>query len=188
MPRHRAWIIFAILVAVTARGYWHWVNRSHRLSFVPAIMGVDTILYAKEEAWGFGPGGNETGLISYAMPEAVARSLNEGGLTWLQSLQTSGGRDWHGVYEKWMSTPVDLDDVGKGRQWKPASCECLQQWSHPDIRDYLSAYGFGTPLDLRVVEQVNNSIFNDGSFYAYGRVGMIVLDPKARRIFYGYNG
>jgi hypothetical protein len=42
-------------------------------------MGVWNLLYVSEESWGFGPGGNETGIIVYEMPKAVTAALEKRG-------------------------------------------------------------------------------------------------------------
>ena len=72
MPRAYKWLIVIALVIILPWAGCQLVVRSHRLSFVPEAMGVWRVLYAAEESWGFGPGGNETGIIVYAMPREVA--------------------------------------------------------------------------------------------------------------------
>jgi len=61
-------------------------------------------------------------------------------------------------------------------------------WNAPGIGDYMFIYGFVVPLDAEVERMVNEAIFDTGSYYAYGRIGMVILIPQALRIVYAYNG
>lgn len=143
-------------------------------------MNISSILYVSEEAWGFGPGANETGIIVYKMPEVVAHELETSGLAYLQALPKNPGRGWQGRYSQWRLTPV----VNDGR-W-PSARE-RGDWVSPGIGDYIFKYVY-TPLDAEVEQMVNEAIFSGGSYYAYGRIGMIILIPHTRRIVYAYNG
>jgi hypothetical protein len=183
------WIAIIGLIIAIPWGGCQLNLHYHRLSFVPEAMGVSHILYAAEQSWGFGPGGNETGIIVYEMPKAVAEQLEARGLAYLQSLPQQPGGDWHGRYDNWRPTPVVRDRRWpKGGTGDRVSVEGGPSWISPGIGDYMFFYGFEIPLDLGVERMVNEAIFTSGGYYAYGRIGMIILIPAAQRIVYAYNG
>ena len=43
-------------------------------------------------------------------------------------------------------------------------------------------------LDQDIEQLVNDAILRPGSYYAYGRIGVIILAPASRRIVYAYRG
>jgi hypothetical protein len=186
MPRRLQWLVaIAVLIGVAWGGY-QFLVRNHRLSFVPEAMDVSHILHASEESWGFGPGGNETGITVYEMPKAVAAQLETAGLKYLENLPQQSHGHWRGRYEKWLPTPLVYDDRWPGDQ--VARNQIDGDWTSPGIGDYMFRYGFVIPLDRDVERMVNDAIFRPGSYYAHGRIGMIILIPAARRIVYAYRG
>jgi hypothetical protein len=66
--------VFAVLFFSATYAIWHVVVLDHRKR-VPAYLQVSKVLYVKEESWGFGPGGNETGLLVYELPADVAAAI-----------------------------------------------------------------------------------------------------------------
>ena len=154
--------------------------RNRHLSHMPEEMNVTKIIYVSEESWGFGPGGNETGIIFYAMPDAVADNLQTDGLAYLQKLAKPIHKEWRGRYPKWQKTPIVI-----GKRWysyleeKPSS---------PRISHFMFYYGFRVPLNPRIENMVDEAISSEGSYYAYGRRGLIILMPQFRRIVYAYRG
>ena len=175
-------LVIALLVVVPWIG-WKLFLRQHHLSFLPGAMGVSKILYVAEESWGFGPGGNETGIIVYEMPDDVTAALKAGGLTYLSGLPRQPTSNWQGVYANWRETPIVPDD-----QWLKSHNEGSWQWTSPGIGDFMFRYGFAHRFDEGIEKMVNDAIFKPGSFYAFGRIGLIVLIPAERRIVYAYNG
>ncbi len=185
MSRRRQWIIvIAALIGVAWVGY-QFLLRGHRLSFVPEAMGVSNILYAAEESsWGFGPGGNGTSIIVYEMPTAIAARLQAQGLKYLEDLpQQSTG--WRGQYSTWLSTPVTSDPRW---EWPRSLAGLHGGWSSPGIGDYLFRNGDLLRLDQGIEQLVNDAILRPGSYYAYGRIGVIILIPASRRIVFAYRG
>jgi hypothetical protein len=87
-------------------------------------------------------------------------------------------RGWRGLYGAWAETPVRADSPWK-RDEKTARL---------DIRDYICAYGFCVDIDPAVAAQANAIINRPGSYYAYGRIGMIIISPRTRQVLYLYNG
>nr|WP_294840094.1 hypothetical protein [uncultured Methylotenera sp.] len=179
-------IIIVILVSSSVVYYKHF-EKQHRLSFVPEGIRVEKILYAKEESWGFGPGGNETGVIVYELPDTIARQISKDGINYFSSLppQSTDSHDWHGRYEKWYDTPIPYSDSWSG----PES----DNKTNPDkfvakIETYLNRYGFSIPIDPNTEAEIDYAISEKGSFFAYSRIGLIIVSPKTRRVVYAYNG
>jgi hypothetical protein len=113
LSRLLKWIVVLALVILIPWLGLQLLIRRHHLSFVPDAMGVWNLLYVSEESWGFGPGGNETGVIVYEMPRAVAEALQSQGLEYLQKLprkSRSSGNRYRGLYSNWHPTPVELDN------------------------------------------------------------------------------
>ncbi len=154
-----------------------------KLSFVPEGMGVSKILYVKEESWGPGPGGNETGVILYELPDSVAEEIQSVGVKYFaklpQKLRELG--EWRGHYERWQHTPIRID-----QHW--ADHEVISTKSTPKIADYLNRYGFGISIDPLIERDINKAISRPGSFFAYGRIGILIVIPDIRRVIYAYNG
>lgn len=155
---------------------------AHQLSFPPNGLGVSKVLYATEESWGFGPGGNETGVIVYELPESAAGEIEKNGIAYLEKLSqhrtSSANNDWHGVYRHWMPTPILLE----------GSDNNTNKTLSYDIDEYLNRYGFGININPQVRREINDAISNSGSFAAYGRIGLVIIIPKSRKVIYAYNG
>jgi hypothetical protein len=49
-------------------------------------------------------------------------------------------------------------------------------------------YGFCIPIDRDVEALANRALQTPGSFYAFGRIGILLLIPGERRIIDAYNG
>ena len=167
-----AW--FGILLA------WKLGMRSHHLSFVPDALGVDDIDYVEEQRWGIPliglPGDNETGIIIYELPGDAADAIAKEGLRHLQGLPAnsrSNGRDWRGRYDHWQATP--FDDTARARM----------TWTYSGIPRECA---FCVRVDPRIWAEVERIVNAPGSYYALGRIGVIVVSPRARRVIYMYNG
>jgi hypothetical protein len=186
--------VFVILVLAAASLAWKAFLYRHHLRFVPEAMNVWWVRYVAEEAWGFGPGGNETGIIVYDMPASVHRALGENeAFAWLEALPPNSWRGWQGRYETWRVTPISTADFA----WAdPAACPPEASDRHlfiyrngcPSISGYMGTYGFPIPFDPEVESMVNEALFSPGAYYAFGRIGMLILIPARQRIVYVYNG
>jgi len=154
---------------------WKVYAYSWRLSHAPAGLGIWLILSADEESWGFGPGGNETGLIVYKLSETAAERVAAGGVSYLAEL---GGR-----YSGWKTTPIEHD-----RRWLPHP-----EWRKPvpdraSIVHFLDQYGFGIKVDQQVSAMIDAALSSHGSYYAYGRTGLVIVIPNTQRAIYAYAG
>jgi hypothetical protein len=161
----------------------------HHLAFVPPAMDVSNIIYSAEQSWGFGPGGNETGIIVYEMPPATRRRIETEGVGWLNTLAGSSG-PWQGLYRDWHPTPYDSELSGAFDLWEVeeniVSEGCSKIGS--GIVAYMDAYGYCIPFDPDIEALANRALSMPGSFYAFGRIGMLLLIPAENRIIYAYIG
>lgn len=156
-------------------------ERNFMLSVVPDALHVASVSYSQEESWGFGPGGNEAGIRVYPLPEKVADEIRQRGIEFFHHLppnQHQQSREWRGIYETWSETPI-----APGQRWSANGTTGTFL-----IHDYICAYGFCIDIKPEVVEEANAIVNSEGSYYAYGRIGLIVVSPKKKRVVYMYNG
>ena len=178
----RIW--FVLLVTLLIGGplaAFKLYDRRFALEVVPDALKVDSIAYRKEESWGFGPGGNEAGIRVYPLSEELAGTIEQRGLDFFLNLapnEDQSSRDWRGLYEDWAETPVKSD-----QRWKADA-----QTGHLDVYDFICAYGFCIDIKAAVVDEANSIVNRRGSYYAYGRIGLIVVSPEKRLVIYLYNG
>jgi hypothetical protein len=155
-------------------------ERRFNLNHVPDALEVSTITYELQESWGFGPGGNEAGILVYPLSEEVSRQVEQGGVKFLQTMppnQNQADRRWQGAYETWLETPA------ANPQWKLNA-----KTGRLDVMDYICVYGFCIDVAPDVVKEANEIVNSAGSYYARGRIGIIVVSPKTKKILYFYNG
>lgn len=178
-------VIFSILAAfLAAYSAWEFALYLHHLKFVPDAMGVWWVDYTLEESLGFGPGRNEAGIIVFDMPAKTKRHLESGGLDWLENLPPNGRSGWQGRYRNWKSTPMPANE----RWTAPRNCSFDAEstgyhYNCPSVTRYLGAL---IRVDREVAQMVDEAVFSSGTYYAYGRVGMIILIPEHARIVYIY--
>ena len=156
-------------------------ERGFMLSVVPDALHVTSISYSEEESWGFGPGGNEAGIRVYPLPERVANEILQRGMEFFDNLppnQNYQNREWRGEYDSWHQTPIS-----QNKYWK-----LKEETKHLDIYDYICMYGFCIDINPSVVKEADNIVNSDGSYYAYGRIGLIIISPSKRLVLYMYNG
>lgn len=154
--------------------------QNFKLSFVPDALRVNTISYSKEESWGLGPGGNEAGIRIYPLPEEIAEIIKTRGMEFFKNLPENKNqrkRKWRGRYGVWHETPIS-----ENRYWKRNNGDIL------DIYDYICRYGFCIQIDKSVLDQAAEIINTKGNYYAYGRIGLIVVSPTKKVVIYMYNG
>lgn len=180
-----ALILSTLLIAGCGIYYQHSITQ-HRLNFLPKGLPVDDILYANEEYWGWGPGANETGFIAYKLPDTAAQAILQGGIAYLERLspgRSASGYYWH--YEKWQETPILSDPHWLDNKQKR---EAITAAASPKIANYLNLYGFGIPIDPLIESELNTAIAKPKSYFAYGRIGIIIVIPDTRKVIYAYNG
>jgi hypothetical protein len=150
---------------------WTEVIRRHHLAFLPPELGVTSRMAAYEVAWGWGPGANESGLIIYRMPEALAAALEDG------RVPATGG-------EPWMPTPFAPGGPSDPNDAK-GGCEgdaCAQ------IEQFLGPYGIFLKLPQDVEEMVDQALTQPGSWVRSARFGVVLLIPGEKRVVYAYAG
>jgi hypothetical protein len=129
------------------------------------------------------PGDNETGLIVYELALSTAQVLEKRGIEYLRTLPPNAGddRDWRGRYEEWRPTP--LSDP----HWlKDPISDAAFSTAH--VRSYLYKYGFGIDVDSDIEALIDEAIAKPGSYYAYGRLGVLIVIPSKLRVVYAYAG
>ncbi|MDO8343635.1 MAG: hypothetical protein Q7T48_10575 [Cellvibrio sp.] len=173
-------LLVLLVIAFFGARYWSHRIETYDLSYVPKSFGVSKILYNSQKSLGFGPGGNETGIIIYELPVEVAEKIMNGGLAYLNGLPQQPGNtyDWHGRFHKWGETPLLLHgDDGTPRK----------TLDH-EIGHYLDRYGFGIELEKEIEREINSALSSSKSFYSFGRIGFILVIPKSRKVIFAYNG
>ncbi|HEX6001655.1 MAG TPA: hypothetical protein VFZ16_20010 [Hyphomicrobiaceae bacterium] len=104
---HKRGLIIIVLLAALSYSSCQLLITWHHLNHIPAALNVQRVLYASEQEWGFGPGGDEAGIIVYQMPDDVASELQKKGLAHLRSLPT--GKRQRAI--QWLPTPVEIEGV-----------------------------------------------------------------------------
>ena len=166
-----------LIVSVPFAAYKFAVHRFD-MDRVPADLEVQRLLYEKTENWGSPlfplPGDNETGLLLYDMPAAVADRIVAEGVSFFDRPENRGRR--HGRqtdHASWRETPVPITWSFKG----------------PSIDAYLDRYGFGIEIEPSIVTMIDDALGKLGSFYAFGSGGSVVIViPAQRRVVYAYAG
>lgn len=175
----RSMCVISTILVLSLVAAWKLMLHAHHLGHVPGALEVTRVLYVSEEAWGFGPGGNEAGFLAYPLPDDTARQVEAEGLAWFERLQ-SGHRSegWRGRFGEWRRTPVQAD-----RRWQrdPDS-------GRHEVLQYVCAYGFCIDIDRDQLRAAEHAVNSPGSYYAHGRIGLIVVVPHTRRVYFLYNG
>lgn len=175
-----AFLLLIGLLTVAPVAAYKFYERRFNMNHMPDALGVQAISYELQESWGFGPGGNEAGILVYPLPEDVSRQIGQGGIKFLQTLpanKNQADRRWQGAYETWAETPV------ASPQWK-----LDVKAGRLNVMDYICAYGFCIDVAPEVLNEANEIVNNAGSYYAHGRIGIIVVSPKKKKVLYFYNG
>jgi hypothetical protein len=160
-----------LLLALAGAGWlgWQEVLRRHHLALLPSALGVTERLVAFEVAYGWGPGGQESGLIVYRMPEALATLLVEGGDPPADRLD-------------WQATPF----VAEGRS--DGALDPCEGDACAAIERFLWRYGHGVDLPRDVAEMVDRALIMPGNRVGVTRSGLVLLIPGEKRVVYAYAG
>ncbi len=150
------------------------------LSIMPYKLNVKKTLYVNEESWGFGPGGNETGIIVYELADEVVNEIQKVGTT--NFFESNVG---FGDYINWQQTPVKLSDAWEGSR---IGGEAVLNIQSTKIGNYLDRYAFSIYVDPKIESEIDSAISKSGSYYAYGRTGIIIVIPSNKKVVYAYAG
>lgn len=177
----RTFILLALTLAGGPYLAYKLLERQFMLEAVPDALEVTSIAYQKEESWGFGPGGNEAGVRLYPLPDNIAQTIRQRGMDFFSTMPANHNqqsRDWRGSYDNWKATPIQASE----------SWGVNQESGRMDVKDYICAYGFCPSIKASVALEMNAIINSPGSYYAYGRIGMIIVSPEKKLVLYFYNG
>lgn len=178
-------IVIPIALAVFATPvliYWTF-ETLHRLSFFPQELNVGNLIFANEESWGFGPGGNETGIIVYELPDDVAKKIEKNGINFLNGKSPDDKEtDQSSKDENWQQTPILQSD-----EWIESEGAALPK--KPNISGYLGKYGFSIDIDSRVRTKIDSALEKNGSYFHYtSHGGVLMIIPRERMVLYAYHG
>lgn len=175
-------------LAISIAGAWAalqagliWSETHHRLAYVPDGLQVRDVAYANEEAQGIGPGANEAGILVYPLPAGIAARIEHEGVVFLDRLPDNTrprSAAWQGRFEDWQRTPIVPDarwPAGTGRH-------------RSLVYDYVCAYGVCIDIDAAILADATSALTETGNYVAYGRIGMLVVSPKRRRVYFLYSG
>jgi len=159
--------------------YKSWEEQRY-LDIVPYGLNVSKVIYVNEESWGFGPGGNETGIIVYELPDEVAHEIQK-----VETAEFSKNTGGFSDFGSWKQTPILLTDAWQGSR---SGGEPEQNIQFTKIANYLDTYGFSISIDPQIESEIDNAITKAGSYYAYGRIGIIIVMPNNKKVIYAYAG
>jgi hypothetical protein len=175
------WIRRTALVLLVVPGAWLlWgiADRVHALRALPDGTGGWFVTYAENNTFGFGPGGNETGLNVVLLTAAGAARIKAGGTAWLD--QQEGGR----IAGAWSETPVPDSET-----WRLREDHAMGRLPSQSILAHLNRYGFGIHVPDRHLTAIDRALNQPGSFYAFGDDGLLVLFvPDTHRAYVAYAG
>jgi hypothetical protein len=157
-----------------------------RLNLIPAKLGVWWISSVNEDSLGLGPGGLETGVIVYSLPEATAREIRNRGLNFLAEGQPSITRKAP-IYETWHETPIDKGPLS----WEETrDLEGSSGSQTTRIADFLNRYGLGVHLAPRLERLIDEAIVSPGNYYFYRQTGggVTIVIPSAQTVVLAYAG
>ena len=152
---------------------WLGWEHSWRVGFLPRSLRISRILYANERIFGLGPGGNEAGIIVYALSSNAAAAALRGGVSYLEGRPGQG----RSLYRDWKATPMKAPVRVFGRVL-----------GSTDICDVICAgpEAAGVHADPQIIRQVNQSLAQRGSYYSSGPNGLLVVSPASRRAVFAY--
>ncbi len=173
-PRARAILVCLVLVV----GGWMLIDTVIAYRSVPPRAGVGRVVYKQGQAFGFGPGGNEAGVIVFSISHKTADALEKDALSFLHDLPVSRGCS---SYREWHETPVAGGIAGEG-------VTSVNQATTFD--GYLNRYGFGFDLPPNLQRMLDRAFVETGSYYALGGCGgdLFIFMPGEYRAAFVYSG
>ena len=73
-------------------------------------------------------------------------------------------------------------------EWKPSPVLEGELVKRDNLAGYLNRYGFGIRINRGIETYINSVISSPGSFYAYGRIGVAIVDPSERKVVFLHSG
>lgn len=156
-------VLAIVLIAVAGSMAVMGLNlykKSRHLRMVPEGLAVSEIIYAREDSWGFGPGGNETGVVVFGLSPDVASNI--------QQQRTS----------RWKATPASVE----------GSDDDTNATISYDIRQYLNRYGLGVEIDEKITRTINDALSSPGNFVDDDGRRVIIIMPTAAKLVIAYRG
>lgn len=148
-------------------------------AIVPGGLEVKKVLYHAATEAKFGPGDEQSGISMFVLPEEIAYEISEKGISFFQNLNSIEYGDDHRLaksFRTWKTTPVQTED----RHWS------VPPGSKPKI-EHAFVYS-RLEIEPEVSELATRAINKQGSYYSYGRYGMLIVNPLDRRVFYVWSG
>lgn len=169
--------------------YKSFEERFH-LSMVPEELNVTTIIDANDQGLGLGPSDNESGLIAYELPDNVSTEIKKNGISYFSNMPPNKHpkkrerREWYGEYSGWVQTPLlstpNLENKAQDKG-------IVSTTSTLKISSYLAGLSFvSIKIDPLIENQIDNALSKSGSYAGFGRMGMIIIAPDIKRVFYAY--
>jgi len=157
-------------------------DASRHRSMTPPCLGVLKVVYSKEETWGFGPGGNETGIVIFELPHDIANDIEQQGLRFLNQCASTrvvaeSSRKARTLYT-WRATPVLVEATGSDMN------KVLTQ----NITEYLNKYGFQIVLERKFEKNIDNALSSPGNWVDDNGSRLIIIMPKASKLVFAYRG
>ena len=150
----------------------------YALAALPPAIEAEAVEFARNETWGFGPSGNETGFNVIRLADAGAELVAKGGIAWVDA--QPGGRIW----PDWSETPVPRDGFWMGRPDSAAG-----SYADPTVNAVPDRYGFGVDVPEDHSLALDTALNSPGSFYAFGPGGLVaVIVPATRRAYVFHAG
>ena len=179
-----SFILFAFATLWMA---WQVMAFNHERERFPEAISVAEKIYENEKSWGFGPGGNETGLALYRLEKADAERLiqSQDRLETSEEIAAAMGRSRdHRDYREWHKTPFDPQEAGTPWSYSERG---VGQF---DIAEFLfRGGGFGIKVDDAAARDVNRILNSPGAYYATGAgSSLIVVAPRDGLIIYSFAG
>ncbi len=159
-----------VAIVATFYGMFKFSEHKQEMNYMPADLEVTGILYSNQQNSGSVllplPGDNETGILVYGLSDAVANRIVDEGLDFFHRPENIERRiGMQRTHSEWHETPM-------GRT----------------LSDYLNQFGFGIEVNPSVQALADDAISKPGSFYSNGRIGVVIIIPRAKRAIFAYAG
>jgi hypothetical protein len=170
----------AKILVITGAAWLAWAiaDRATALMALPENTGGWFVSYANNASFGFGPGGNESGLNVVLLTSAGANRVAKGGAVWLNLLGDKAN------FGEWRETPVPHNDT-----WLLREGHAVERLQKPSIMALYLRYGFVINIPDRHLTAIDEALNSGNSYYTFDRQGrLILIVPKTKRAYVAYAG